>query len=74
MRRGYVEYMGIRYPTNDAPINILALEVIEGRFGSGETRKMLLGSKYVDVQARVNELVYSTRHQKPVIKEDWMDF
>ena len=73
MRRGYVEYMGERYPTNNAPINILALEVIEGKFGHGELRKYLLGSKYDDVQAEVNKMLHID-NQKSVIEADWMDF
>ena len=35
----------------------LAREVIEGKYGNGEERKQALGSKYAEVQARVNEIL-----------------
>ena len=35
----------------------LAREVIEGKYGNGEDRKKALGSRYGEVQARVNEIL-----------------
>lgn len=41
-------------------IDKLAREVIDGKYGSGETRKKALGSNYDKVQKRVNELLGAT--------------
>ena len=49
-------------------IDDYALEVILGEYGNGEERKKLLGSKYDEVQARVNKL-YEIAEQ--VINGDW---
>lgn len=38
-------------------VNELAQEVIQGKYGNGETRKQALGSRYEEVQARVNEIL-----------------
>ena len=38
-------------------IDTLAREVIEGKYGNGEERKQALGSRYSEVQARVNEIL-----------------
>lgn len=35
----------------------LARRVINGEFGNGDARKAALGSRYAEVQARVNELL-----------------
>lgn len=35
----------------------LARRVIAGEFGSGDARKAALGSRYAEVQARVNEIL-----------------
>lgn len=40
----------------------LVQEVLEGKYGNGEDRKKALGSKYEEVQSRINELL------KPVVK------
>lgn len=40
----------------DNDIEKLALEVIRGNFGNGETRKELLGPNYAEIQARVNQM------------------
>lgn len=45
-----------------------ALEVILGEYGDGDTRKNLLGSRYEEIQNRVNEL-YGIAEQ--VIRGDW---
>jgi hypothetical protein len=45
---------------NGAPsgsIDALARDVIAGKYGNGDTRKAALGSKYDEVQQRVNELL-----------------
>lgn len=38
-------------------IDELAQEVIQGKYGNGEARKQALGSRYDEVQARVNEIL-----------------
>lgn len=38
-------------------IDELAQEVIAGKYGNGDTRKQALGSRYEEVQARVNEIL-----------------
>lgn len=38
-------------------IEVLANEVIEGKYGNGEERKKALGNRYREVQARVNEIL-----------------
>lgn len=38
-------------------INELANEVIEGKYGNGDARKKALGSRYDEVQAKVNEIL-----------------
>lgn len=42
----------------------LAREVIAGKFGHGEDRKRALGSRYDEVQAKVNELLSGTSEKK----------
>ena len=45
-------------------ITDLAHEVIAGKYGSGDARKKALGSKYAEVQAKVNELLKGTASKK----------
>ena len=45
----------IEEPEKD--VETLAHEVIEGKYGNGEERKQALGSRYAEVQARVNEIL-----------------
>ena len=42
----------------------LARDVIAGKFGHGEDRKRALGSRYDEVQAKVNELLSGTSEKK----------
>lgn len=44
-------------PSTNSTIHQLALDVIRGKYGSGETRKKMLGSSYNAVQKRVNEIL-----------------
>lgn len=47
-------------PSNDISsksVDELAKEVIAGKYGNGDARKSALGSKYGEVQARVNEIL-----------------
>ena len=58
---GLTEYDGIKgwiaidY-TKKIDLDKLAKDVIQGRYGNGETRKKNLGILYDDVQARVNQI------------------
>jgi len=45
-------------------VDELAKEVIAGKYGNGEDRKKALGSRYSEVQARVNEML-SSNNSKP---------
>lgn len=45
---------------NEKSIEELAREVIEGKYGNGEDRKRALGSRYREVQNRVNEILAGT--------------
>lgn len=47
-------------PSASGTIDELARRVINGEFGSGDTRKNALGDKYDAVQARVNEILNGT--------------
>lgn len=47
-------------PTPTADVNKLAYEVIAGKHGNGEARVAALGTKYVEVQKRVNEILTRT--------------
>lgn len=42
----------------DAALDVIAMAVIDGRYGNGWTRKELL---YNDIQRRVTDIVYSGR-------------
>jgi sporulation domain-containing protein len=44
-------------PIKEKTTEELAREVIEGKYGNGEDRKNALGDRYVEVQARVNEIL-----------------
>lgn len=46
-------------PINTKTIDELARDVLNGIYGTGETRKALLGSRYAEVQKRVNEILKS---------------
>lgn len=47
-------------------IEVLAKEVIRGKFGNGEVRKELLGEFYSDIQKRVNEILKGSAGSKAV--------
>ncbi|SQF66366.1 peptidoglycan amidohydrolase family protein [Streptococcus dysgalactiae] len=53
-------------------IDELAQEVLSGKHGSGEQRKISLGANYDAVQAKVNELLKQPKvaEQSPAIKQD----
>ncbi|KPJ21945.1 peptidoglycan amidohydrolase family protein [Streptococcus phocae] len=53
-------------------IDELAKEVLAGLHGSGEQRKISLGSSYSDVQAKVNELLKEPKiaEESPAVKQD----
>lgn len=53
-------------------IDELAQEVLSGRHGSGEQRKLSLGSNYDAVQAKVNEMLKQPKvaEQSPAVKQD----
>lgn len=44
-------------PTTTSNIDQLARDVIAGKYGNGDARKKALGSKYAEVQARVNQIL-----------------
>ena len=44
-------------PVETKSIDELAKEVIAGKYGNGDARKQALGSRYDEVQARVNEIL-----------------
>ena len=46
----------------------LAKEVIEGKYGNGEDRKKALGSRYAEVQAKVNELMAKPTYKTYTVK------
>ena len=48
------------YEEPEKDVETLAHEVIEGKYGNGEERKQALGSRYSEVQARVNEILAPT--------------
>ncbi len=60
-------------PTSDISsksVDELAREVIAGKYGNGDVRKSALGSRYSEVQARVNEILKgSTPAQTPTNNE-----
>lgn len=61
---------------NQKDTDTLAREVIAGVYGNGEDRKLALGSRYDDVQRKVNELLFNSQSikeniAKQVIDGDW---
>ncbi|VDC41852.1 hypothetical protein FMV2238Y02_02910 [Streptococcus canis] len=58
-------------PTNKS-IDELAQEVLSGKHGSGEQRKISLGANYDAVQAKVNEMLKQPQvaEQSPAVKQD----
>lgn len=44
----------VNNPSDD--IDVLVRDTIRGKYGNGETRKKLLGSKYNEVQKRINKM------------------
>lgn len=71
----YIRGFGV--PKYTVDIDTLAREVISGKYGSGEARKIALGANYEAVQKRVNELLKSpasksvTDVAKEVIQGKW---
>lgn len=61
----------VQTPTPAAPVSAppsidqLAHDVIDGKYGSGEERKVRLGAVYAEVQARVNEILGAPAVSKP---------
>lgn len=49
----------------DKSIEELARDVIAGKYGNGEARRNALGSKYAEVQARVNEILNGSTPSTP---------
>lgn len=76
--RGYYEYPGgwdvhLRYLT-DTPdtVDALAREVIAGRWGNGDVRRMLLteaGHDYAAVQSRVNAILRGRKSNEDIARE-----
>ena len=61
---------------NQKDTDTLAREVIAGVYGNGEDRKIALGSRYDDVQRKVNEILFNSQSikeniAKQVINGDW---
>lgn len=58
--------------TTNKSIDELAQEVLAGKHGSGEQRKLSLGSNYDAVQAKVNEMLKQPQvaEQSPAVKQD----
>lgn len=52
----------VEEPKKEKSTDELAREVIEGKYGNGDARRNALGSRYAEVQARVNEIL---RGEKP---------
>ena len=51
-------------------IDELAQEVIAGKYGNGEDRKNALGSRYDEVQARVNEILGTNKVEYYVVQKN----
>lgn len=81
MMMGYAEPMPSPKEPISEDIDVLAREVLAGKYGNGEARRTILGDKYAEVQARVNEMINgSTQNTKSVdelaqevIAGDWGD-
>lgn len=65
-------YSGSRTQPTNKSIDELAQEVLAGKHGSGEQRKISLGSNYDAVQAKVNEMLKQPQvaEQSPAVKQD----
>lgn len=50
-------------------VNELAQEVIQGKYGNGEARKQALGSRYNEVQDRVNEILGVAKAEYYTVKK-----
>lgn len=59
-------------PATNKSIDELAQEVLAGKHGSGEQRKISLGANYDTVQAKVNEMLKQPKvaEQSPAVKQD----
>ncbi|HER4615648.1 TPA: glucosaminidase domain-containing protein [Streptococcus pyogenes NGAS535] len=59
-------------PATNKSIDELVQEVLSGKHGSGEQRKISLGANYDAVQAKVNELLKQPQvaEQSPAVKQD----
>lgn len=59
-------------PATSKSIDELAQEVLAGKHGSGEQRKISLGSNYDAVQAKVNDMLKQPKvaEQSPAVKQD----
>lgn len=59
-------------PATSKSIDELAQEVLAGKHGSGEQRKISLGSNYDAVQAKVNDMLNQPQvaEQSPAVKQD----
>ncbi|MCB2836256.1 holin [Streptococcus dysgalactiae subsp. dysgalactiae] len=59
-------------PITNKSIDELAQEVLAGKHGSGEQRKISLGANYDAVQAKVNEMLKQPKvaEQSPAVKQD----
>ncbi|MDO5044959.1 MAG: hypothetical protein Q4E22_06675, partial [Coriobacteriia bacterium] len=62
---GFYDYYG-NARASESEVQVLALQVIEGKFGNGEMRKAVLGDLYAVVQNKINELLGSpVRYVQP---------
>ena len=55
-------------PTPTKSVDELAREVIAGKYGNGEDRKKALGSRYGEVQARVNQILAGGSTPQPSVR------
>lgn len=70
----YKEFKAVSEPLNKKTVEVLAKEVLAGKWGSGDSRKASLkkaGYDYKTIQAAVNELI--KRIAKEVIDGKWGD-
>lgn len=56
-------------PVETKSTDELAREVIAGKYGNGEDRKQALGSRYDEVQARVNEILGTNKVEYYVVQK-----
>lgn len=65
-------YTGPQTQQTSKSIDELAQEVLAGKHGSGEQRKISLGSNYDAVQAKVNDMLKQPQvaEQSPAVKQD----